>query len=218
MVSGFLDQLGLRTRGKRIKLIVWLHPRVKGHNCKPTGQEQKLSGPSSVGLRSMAFGGRGGASLWQTEAAELRVEELLQAVSSFGLVSVARVVLKTVGKHELHVRDELTCRHQREGEGLMSLYHLYRSTSFSSEQFRCVTLTWALSARSMLPAHLLSCYLHRFPHVSCSGLRTCTVSTPAGSSVPPILRSSSLTAPHLTILVQYVPSLLELSQPAQLHL
>lgn len=63
-------------------------------------------------LLSAAFGGRGGVLFRQAEPAELGVEELLQALSGSGLVGVTRIILKTVGEHELHVGDELTCRHQ----------------------------------------------------------------------------------------------------------
>lgn len=68
----------------------------------------------AFGSVSGAFGGRGGAALRQAESAELRAEELLQAVTGLRLVSVTRVVLKTVGEHELHVGDELTWRQRQE--------------------------------------------------------------------------------------------------------
>lgn len=66
----------------------------------------------AFGSVSGPFGGRGRATLRQAESVELRVEELLQAETSFGLVSVTRVVLKTVGEHQLHVGDELAWRHR----------------------------------------------------------------------------------------------------------
>lgn len=56
---------------------------------------------------SGAFGGRGLASLRQAESAEFQAEELLQTEAGLGLVSVARIVLETVGEHEVHVGDEV---------------------------------------------------------------------------------------------------------------
>lgn len=38
---------------------------------------------------------------------ELSVEEELQAESGLGLTGVSRVILKTVGEHQSHIRDEL---------------------------------------------------------------------------------------------------------------
>lgn len=37
------------------------------------------------------------------------MEELLQTVTGLRLVSVTRIILKTVREHQLHVRDVLTC-------------------------------------------------------------------------------------------------------------
>lgn len=37
------------------------------------------------------------------------MEELLQAMSRLRLVSVTRIILKTVGEHQVHVSDELSC-------------------------------------------------------------------------------------------------------------
>lgn len=38
------------------------------------------------------------------------MEEELEAKPSLGLISVTRIVLKTVGEHELHISDEVTCQ------------------------------------------------------------------------------------------------------------
>lgn len=50
------------------------------------------------------------ATLKQAQSAELRVEELLETLARLRLVGVPRVVEETVGEHQLHVGDELTCR------------------------------------------------------------------------------------------------------------
>lgn len=59
---------------------------------------------------SGAFGRWSGASLSEAQTVESRVEKLLQAHAGLRLVSVARIVLKAVGEHQLHVGDVVACR------------------------------------------------------------------------------------------------------------
>lgn len=60
-------------------------------------------------LLSGAFGRRSRATFPEAESVELRVEKLLQTDSGLRLVSLTRVILKTVGEHQLHIGDEVTC-------------------------------------------------------------------------------------------------------------
>lgn len=64
------------------------------------GGEGDRSASASV---SGAFGGQGRAVLQQAKSAQLSVEEPLQSMSGLRLISVTRIILKTVGEHQLHI-------------------------------------------------------------------------------------------------------------------
>lgn len=61
------------------------------------------------GLHSGSFLWRA-RSLSQAEPLQLRVEESLKPDASLGLSGVTRVILKAVGKHQLHIIDVLHCK------------------------------------------------------------------------------------------------------------